>query len=186
MICFWTWKITPFPFWVQPHHQIWTVGLAVKVRIPLRPPVQRFNLMAGSGMAAAHPGEGPLGHLCSHMSALYPFLLLMQTVEVMTVWLMISPLTVLEWLTVKIILTSAAESPDFNDCSLQLALPASHAHRGKGECNATQEVICESVRRPPSHQYSSWLKVYSYRVKDDCTVRLRNESWGMSRFPIYP
>lgn len=89
--------------------------------------------MAGSGTAAPHPGEGPLGHLCSHISTLYPFLLLMQTREVMTVWLMISPLIVPERLTVKITLTSSAERPDFNDRSLQLAVPASRSRRRRGE-----------------------------------------------------
>lgn len=136
--------------------------------------------MAGSGTAAPHPGEGPLGHLCSHISTLYPFLLLMQTREVMTVWLMISPLIVPERLTVKITLTSSAERPDFNDRSLQLAVPASRSRRRRGEWNTMQEVICESLPCPPSHQYSSWLKVYSHGVKDDCTARrgkwiLRNE-----------
>ena len=89
--------------------------------------------MAGSGMAAPHPGEGPLGHLCSHMSTLYPFFLLIQTIEVMTVWLMISPQIVLERLTVKVTLTSSAERPNFNDRSRQLAVPASHSRRGRGE-----------------------------------------------------
>lgn len=88
--------------------------------------------MAGSGMAAPHLGGGPLGHFCSHMSTLYPFLLLMQTIEVMSVWLMILPMVVLERLTVKITLTSSAERPNFNDRPLQLAVPASHSRRGRG------------------------------------------------------
>lgn len=82
--------------------------------------------------SSSHRGR-TLGDLCSHMSTLYPFLLLMQTIEGMTVWLMILPLIVLERLTVKIILTSSAERPNFIDRSLQLALLASHSCQGRGE-----------------------------------------------------
>lgn len=39
VMCFWSWKITPFPFWVQTHHQILRVCLVVEDRILLRPPV---------------------------------------------------------------------------------------------------------------------------------------------------
>lgn len=45
-----------------------------------------------------------------------------------------------------------------------------HSHWGRGERNTRQEVICKSL--PPFHQYSSWLKVYSRGLKDDCTIRL--------------
>lgn len=129
--------------------------------------------MARSGMAASHPRGGSLGHLCSHMSTLYPFLLLMQTTEVMTVWLMIPSVVVLQQLTVKITLISPPEMPNLYGHPLQLAIPASHSFWGRGRWKATQEVICKSPPCPPSHRHSSWLKVYSHGVKDYCTVRVR-------------
>lgn len=93
--------------------------------------------MARCGMAALHLGKELLVHLCSNMSTLYLSLCLMQTTEVMTVWLMLSPL-VLEWLMMKMTLSSSAERPDFRDRSLQLAAPGLACVRGKD----SEDMVC--------------------------------------------
>lgn len=122
--------------------------------------------MARSGMAALHLGKG-LVHLCSHMSTLSLSLCFMQTAEVMTVWLVLSPLMVVEWIMMKITQTSSAERPDFSDRSLQLAAPGPAYVGGED----SEDVICKFLPHPPSHQFLSLLNVYSHGVKDGCTVR---------------
>lgn len=119
------------------------------------------------GMAFLHPGERtpwtPLrsyGHIT--------FLLLMQTTEVMPVWLMISASDG-SWMT---------HCEDYTgqlgwEAGFQWSFTAASSflsHWGRGKWNTRQEVICKAL--PPLHQYSSWLKVYSYGVKDDWPVRL--------------
>lgn len=128
-----------------------------------------FDLMAGSGIAAPYPGEGPLVQVCSHKSTFYLFLFLMQTVEVMTAWLMILPVI---FLTVKITLTSSAERLNFNDRSLQLEYQLPTRVREEGsEMQPKRWFVKLSLTLHPISIHS-WVKVYNHGVKDDCTVRL--------------
>lgn len=123
--------------------------------------------MARYGMASPHPGERiPWTPLRSYERIV--FLLLMQTTEIMTVWLMISA-------------RDGSRMTHREDYTGQLSWEAGFqwsftaassflSHWGRGEWNTRQEVICKSL--PLFCHYSSWLKVYSHGVKDDCPVRL--------------
>lgn len=123
--------------------------------------------MTRSGVASPHPGGGaPWTPLRSYEHIM--FLLLVQTTEVMIVWLMISA-NDCSWMT---------HCEDYTDqlcweARFQWSPTAAsnfYSHWGRGEWNTRQEVICKSL--PLCHQYSSWLQIYSRGVKDDCAVRL--------------